>query len=173
MSTIKTEKAVTYASNIYLAQDLFLLDKWFFHLQVCICLSTCESLPQKVLNRFWWNLAGWCIMIKNRFLSKMRWIALLYNLRNCWLILMLFPILDCKKHLNWLEQKIIFKYRKMSFLFVKNIFFTERRSEKLLTALFCSKYISYAGIWDIISSLKYNFEINMNTFASSVVFLWA
>ena len=54
------------------------LDRYYFHRRhcvcVCVCLSVCESLPrlsQKVLDRFWWNLAGWFIMIKDRFLSKM------------------------------------------------------------------------------------------------------
>ena len=45
---------------------------------LCVCLSVCKSLyrlSQKVLDRFWWNLAGWCIMIKDRFLSKMGWIG--------------------------------------------------------------------------------------------------
>ena len=41
---------------------------------VCVCASLCD-LSQKVLSRFWWNLAGWCIMIKDRFLSKMGWIG--------------------------------------------------------------------------------------------------
>ena len=39
---------------------------------LCVCLCVCESLyrlTQKVLDRFWWNLAGWCIMIKDSFLS--------------------------------------------------------------------------------------------------------
>ena len=51
---------------------------------LCVCVSVCVSvcvfvglLSQKVIDRFWWNLAGWCIMIKSRFLSKMKWIGLL------------------------------------------------------------------------------------------------
>ena len=40
---------------------------------VCLCLP---RLSQKVLDRFWWNLAGWCRMIKYRFLLKMGWIGL-------------------------------------------------------------------------------------------------
>ena len=39
-----------------------------------MCLCVCPSvyrLSQKVLDRFWWNLAGWFIMIKDKFLSKM------------------------------------------------------------------------------------------------------
>ena len=58
------------------------LDRYYFHRRhcvcVCVCLSVCESLPrlsQKVLDRFQWNLAGWFIMIKDRFLSKMGWIG--------------------------------------------------------------------------------------------------
>ena len=46
---------------------------------LCVCQCVCESvyrLSQKVLDRFWWNLAGWCRMIRYRFLSKMRWIGL-------------------------------------------------------------------------------------------------
>ena len=45
---------------------------------VCVCVCVCESLyrlSQKVLDRFWWNLAGWCRMIKARFLLKMRLIG--------------------------------------------------------------------------------------------------
>ena len=56
------------------------LDRYYFHWRVCICLSVClcvcvcpclYRLSQKVLDWFWWNLAGWLIMIKDRFLSKM------------------------------------------------------------------------------------------------------
>ena len=41
-------------------------------LSVCVCV--CDSLyrlTQKVLDRFWWNSAGWFIMIKDKFFLKM------------------------------------------------------------------------------------------------------
>ena len=46
----------------------------------CMCLCVCPSvyrLSQKVLDRFCWNLAGWCKMTMGRFFSKMSLIGLL------------------------------------------------------------------------------------------------
>ena len=61
------------------------LDRYYFHPRVCVCVcvfvSVCVCVSvyidylQKVLDRFRWNLAGWCIMIKCKFLSKMSWIG--------------------------------------------------------------------------------------------------
>ena len=63
---------VTWPKNFVFGQVLFST--------ACICLSVCVSeafITQKVLDRFWWNLAGWRIMIKARFLLKMKLIALI------------------------------------------------------------------------------------------------
>ena len=66
--------------HIYLGQKLcFWTGIIFIGVIVSVCVSVCERLPrltQKVLDRFWWNLSKWCIMIKDRFLSKMKWINL-------------------------------------------------------------------------------------------------
>ena len=60
------------------------LERYYFHRRVSVCLSVCVCvcvseaiITQKVLDRFWWNLAGWRIMIKARFLLKMKLIALI------------------------------------------------------------------------------------------------
>jgi len=65
----------TWANNYVFGQVSFS--------SACMCLSVCpsvcESVPRlskKVLDRFWWNLVGWCIIIKDRFLLKMGWIDL-------------------------------------------------------------------------------------------------
>ena len=61
---------VTWPKNFVFGQVLFS--------SACMCLSVrlCVGrLSQKVFDRFWWNLAQWCIIIKYRFLSKMRWIG--------------------------------------------------------------------------------------------------
>ena len=63
----------------YLSQKLCFWTGIIFisvYVSVCVsvCLSVCVHLPrlsQKVLGRFWWNLAGWFILIKDRFLSQM------------------------------------------------------------------------------------------------------
>ena len=46
------------------------------YVSVCVC-KRLPQLSQKVLDWFWWNLAGWFIMIKDRFPSKMSLIGLL------------------------------------------------------------------------------------------------
>ena len=45
---------------------------------VCLCVCLCRLYTiylKKFLTDFWWNLAGWLIMIKDRFLSKMSLIS--------------------------------------------------------------------------------------------------
>ena len=41
---------------------------------ICVCVAV-YRLSQNVLDRFWWNLAGWCKVLKYRFLLKMGWIC--------------------------------------------------------------------------------------------------
>ena len=60
-------------SPFYLAQKLCFWTVIIFigvYVSVCVGLSL-YNLSQKVLDRFWWSLAGWCITIKDRSLSKM------------------------------------------------------------------------------------------------------
>ena len=52
---------------------------------VFVCLSVFPSLywfSQKVLDWFRWTLVGWCIMIKERFLLKMRWTVLVEHIHQ-------------------------------------------------------------------------------------------
>ena len=58
----------------YLAQKLCFWTGIIFisvYVSVCLCVCVCKflyRLSQKVFDRFWWNLAGWCILRKCRFL---------------------------------------------------------------------------------------------------------
>ena len=81
-----TEWSVSQIHNTDLTCDNYLAQKLCFRkgiifirvyvsVRVWVCLCVCEPVPklsQKVLDRFWLNLAGWCIMILSRFLLKMR-----------------------------------------------------------------------------------------------------
>ena len=79
---MQTRRAVSLTCYIYLAQKLCFWTGIIFirvYVSVCVCLCVCKSvyqLSQKVLDRFWWNLAGWCIMTKYRFLFKIGLIGL-------------------------------------------------------------------------------------------------
>ena len=72
-----THPILVYFVSYYLAQNLWFWTGIIFirvYVSVCVCLYVCESVPwlsQKVLDRFWWNLAGCFIVIKDRFLLKM------------------------------------------------------------------------------------------------------
>ena len=65
----------------YLAKNLWfwtgiIFIRLYVSLCVCVCLSVCLSVSvypdylKKDPYRFWWNLAGWFIMINDSFLSK-------------------------------------------------------------------------------------------------------
>ena len=61
---------ITSPKNFVFGQVLF--SSACMCLCVCVCLSVCKclyQLSQKVFDRFWWNLAGWCIMIISWFFS--------------------------------------------------------------------------------------------------------
>ena len=67
------QQLITWPKNLVFGQVLFSSAC----MCLCVCVCVCESvyqLSQKVLDRFWWNLVGWLLMTKDRFLLKMSFI---------------------------------------------------------------------------------------------------
>ena len=107
-SLVKSEY-ITWPKNFVFGQILFSSACMYLCVCVCVCVCVCEGLPrlsQKVLDRFQWNLIGWCIIIKDKFLLKMRWIGLIKRIPRPFIMLISPYITKCSGKLD----KTLFKW---------------------------------------------------------------